>query len=184
MYFAFSAPPVGRAFVTDPSKYLEVNTYTNKILTEYSCKNLPNEILSSSTDVKYEYRYECSVLGYPSSSIYLYTIYLNENDFNTEEQRITDMSVVSIEIDETTIIYSSRFDIKERLEQYTDDEILDGLLLVLDFSVINYEERSIEYIFDVRRDEHPRNDKVLNILKDIGSVIEENTNIRAILNNE
>ena len=146
---------------TDIKKYREFNDYTNELLQNYD-GILPAAIPDGAEDVEYTYSYHGR--GDRSFTVLLsYTV--DDALFSSEAERLGSLA------SEVRLIDGKRYYIcsADDLDEFFNDEILDGYTFKIEIAVFDEEDHSIKYLVSDCQDSLGRPWEVENVLLPIYS---------------
>ena len=147
--------PVGKT-VHDPGKYLKVNDYTDELLKSY-VGILPERIPDGAEDVEYTYSYH----GRGDRSFTVLLSYTADGTlFSSEAERLGKLA------QETRIIGGKTYYIcaADDLDEFFNDEILDGFSFKIEVAVLDDSDHSITYLVSDCQDNLGRPWDIENVL--------------------
>lgn len=156
--------PVGNVEITDESKYLDTNDFTQEMIDEYSVGVLPAKINPGKNICNYNYSYNCALFGEPTCVVYLSCKYADIDEFKNEENRINTLCNIQSQMNDYKALYTSDSELINNYNKYTDNEVLDGLLYIFEFAIINQDESTIEYVFAIQYDHTAKDEIILGLL--------------------
>lgn len=165
-----SSVPVGSEKTEDPARYLQVNRYVERELSEGLCEPFPAEIPKEAVCQRYAYCYECSLFGMPSYSLYL-RLQMSTVDFAQEAERLAQMDAATRCWDGDTcyVVFGGE---KGDFQRYLDEIIEDGRCFSFLIAVIDRANGTIEYFYAQLYDEFETDAEVKDLLNRVLSAIE------------
>lgn len=148
---ACSDPHIDSVTIEDSRKYMQVNSFVYaRLQSDFSGFLISEEQINPSS-ADYYYHYECAPLGEPSFIVYLVNRFAEYAFFESEHSRICKLALESHNIDEGVILYSAK-DSCESVNQYLDEEVLDGLCFYFEFALVDMNNNTISYLTAVAQD--------------------------------
>ena len=135
---------------TAVESYGRFNNTTNNILEKYEAILLPDKSLAAEFCRSYIYEYQEPFFG--DANFYIYAkLELTDAAFVAELERLGALCGTGTTDDGVYVVQGS----KEEFENYSDDEILDGMFYVIEIAKADKDTGTIEYLTAYLWDYHP-----------------------------
>ena len=169
-YLAINDPPMENKTITDPRKYMKVNSYVAGWLDSNDPMDQFPQKIPENCEVEYCYHYQCG-LGYPDFYIYLKLHFEDDSAFQTETARLAEAELKKI-LQDGNVRYLL-FWYSQMFEKYMSGEYIESMKCLFRATVIDESTNTIEYLYAVINNPHYQSDEIMHIAEPVWELLNQ-----------